>query len=502
MMLTLDNIRIPYATSLIKGIVKDAPLSDFLKVEVHTTCLEDSNRFLLSFCNQLDLRLKPIREGVDYAPWYYSPHKLKLTDGWMCVNIGKVETKYGVFVVVYLSKTRKTIDQICFYSSHNAHIQYCDELTELVRESLLQRNNLQWFYYQCEIKLPIKNLYLYPYCGTNFQIVYTKNRQCLLQYRLRALTLAEADLQARIRISHFTAFMSLETNMLCGLGEIEIISESQFICEKDEPLYADDYIDDYSVMNDSNVCISSYGSQFLDQHIFTNDGETTNEHAKYLLSGAQNIYEALRLESNIEHAFDVTTATSHIVCSPKDHPHKNEIITMAMVHYMSALESVTIPSCEPSKCPSCGSMLYSISQRIFDVVSKYLDEDMGKILKEVYGFRSRYLHAGKQPMAHYYKRNLPQIDVSTASNLLDTGFFTIKDAEGSRLIAINNIREWTTYVLRCYYQDLIFGRKDFKTFPFPDKYSSLPFPVTQGGVRRIWALEHHPDIIVEDLYLL
>ena len=502
-MLTLDSIRIPYATGLIKGTVMDAPLSDFLKVDVHTTCLEDSNRFLLSFCNQLDLRLKPIREGVDYAPWYYSPHKLKLADGWMCVNIGKVETKYGVFVIVYLSKTRKTIDQICFYSYHNMHIQYRDELIELVHEALVKRNNLHWFYYQCEVKLPIQNIDLHPYTGTNFCVVYTpKKKHCLLQYKLQALTQAEADLQARIRITHFAAFMSLETNMLCDLGDVELISESQFICEKNEPLYADDYIDDYSVVNDSILCVSSYGFQIMDQHIFTDDGETTNKYVKYLLSGAQNIFEALRLESNLECMCDITTVSLNIVYSPKDHPHKNEIITMAMVHYMSSLESVTIPSGEPSKCPSCGSMLYSISQRISDVVSKYLNEDMGKILKEVYGFRSRYLHAGKQPMAHYYKRNLPQIDVSTASNLLDTGFFTIKDAEESRLIAINNIREWTTYVLRCYYQDLIFGRKDFKTFPFPDKYSSLPFPVTQGGVRKIWALENHPEIIVEDLYFL
>ena len=57
----------------------------------------------------------------------------------------------------------------------------------------------------------------------------------------------------------------------------------------------------------------------------------------------------------------------------------------------------------------------------------------------------------------------PFLDPSTVSCLSYYGFITCRVNGEMMGAGLQNIQEWTTYALRCYYQEHLFGVTDFET---------------------------------------
>jgi hypothetical protein len=83
--------------------------------------------------------------------------------------------------------------------------------------------------------------------------------------------------------------------------------------------------------------------------------------------------------------------------------------------YMSALEVAAKIGCpDPSSCSACGQPQYKISQRVVDLMTRCGGPHLGRIGKEYYGRRSKYLHEGLTlSSADYAGGSIPQLDPSS-----------------------------------------------------------------------------------------
>jgi hypothetical protein len=154
---------------------------------------------------------------------------------------------------------------------------------------------------------------------------------------------------------------------------------------------------------------------------------------------------------------------------------------MAAMNYLSAIETASMPEGQPRTCPACGNVIYKISARVEKLTSTYLSPETGKVFKELYNMRSKYLHAGKLSCDSYLVTTRPFIDPSTGSGLTDYGFISCKVGGKLAIIALQNIQELTTYILRCYYQEHIFGIKDFD----PDDDHSHDIDIKKAIIEEI-----------------
>lgn len=122
----------------------------------------------------------------------------------------------------------------------------------------------------------------------------------------------------------------------------------------------------------------------------------------------------------------------------------------------------------------CGAVKYKIAQRVRDLATKYLGEHLGKVFNKLYGYRSKFLHEGRFASESNMIRTIPLLSKTSATGLDDYGKISVSVDGGARQIDIANVKEWTTYTQRCFYQERIMGRTSFKdVFDNPDS-STLP----------------------------
>ena len=77
--------------------------------------------------------------------------------------------------------------------------------------------------------------------------------------------------------------------------------------------------------------------------------------------------------------------------------------------------------------------------------------------------------------------NLPMINKSNATCLIDYGGISVKVPGGATMVATTNVREWTTFILRCYCQHEFYGRTDFKV-PDPEAdIAAAGIPVAESA---------------------
>ena len=167
-------------------------------------------------------------------------------------------------------------------------------------------------------------------------------------------------------------------------------------------------------------------------------------------------------------------------------------MTSALMSYLSAMECVTAGDGQRETCSECGAVKYKIAQRVKDLATKYLGEHLGKVFNKLYGYRSKFLHEGRFASESNMIRTIPLLSKTSATGLDDYGKISVSVEGGARQIDIANVKEWTTYTLRCFYQERIMGRTSFKdVFDNPDK-STLPIklqalsPVSSQLMRKIF----------------
>lgn len=87
----------------------------------------------------------------------------------------------------------------------------------------------------------------------------------------------------------------------------------------------------------------------------------------------------------------------------------------AIVNYMSSLEVITLNDKEPQQCKCCGQLKYSIAKRVTDLANRTFP-GLGVFVKEYYGERSKYVHAGSLLSTNnYIGRSFPLMSTNKNS---------------------------------------------------------------------------------------
>lgn len=141
---------------------------------------------------------------------------------------------------------------------------------------------------------------------------------------------------------------------------------------------------------------------------------------------------------------------------------KQEKYTHCVMHYLSAIETASYEEGNHEVCKTCGNIKFKIASRVKDFVSKYFNEELGKVFKGLYAVRSKYLHTGILSTSGDFLNARPLLDGGTELGLVDNSFVSLKANGGISLVAVLNIKEWTTFALRCFYHEKMFGNMNYE----------------------------------------
>lgn len=471
--------------------------TNFTAINVNLTGMEACAHFLLSFSHQLDLQYAP-DHCPDRAPWKYFPFRengKKIS----IVTLGNVQTRLGVFTVAYTSKSPDNIDTVFVYNVFGNHRLYKGELKELVKAAIEQKDITTDFVYQASGHCPIVNIVLQEYCGERF-VLKNVDGQLLLKFKLSAIDAREAYELALQRIRKFSAFLAVETNIQFTFND-PIVQNSTWDNPEIENagLYFPDFIDSYPI-NDEKLMLSENGYKFVDEHIFTKRDSSSDSVVRAFLAGAEHIWEGLDIENKIQE--NVLAVFPGVVLATKPVDVKvQSVVTKSLTNYMSALEAATIDDGTHDRCEYCNTELYHISHRIKDIATKYLTAELGNVYSKFYSLRSKYLHAGIFATGIDTIHARPMLDVTTGTGLADAGFITIRFGGRSHLFSVMNIKEWTTYILRCYYQEKLYGRTEFQGWDDGNNNNSTGLIAHYNGI-DVKLLSDNSDIELVDMIIV
>ena len=161
----LKHIMIPVAYSLFKNMPLLVGLDQFTQIKVGVKGIKDSNKFLHSFCNQLDILLHP-EHTENVAPWIYRPSKHQVHGNVSFRIIGKVETRIGHFTIGYLTDNSSNIDTLCLHSN-NCKEEYEQVFKSLVKKSIEQMHYLTYYDFQAYMDFPLEGITVECYAGNN-----------------------------------------------------------------------------------------------------------------------------------------------------------------------------------------------------------------------------------------------------------------------------------------------------------------------------------------------
>lgn len=437
----------------------DVPIVHFCEVTVNTNGLKNSNHFLLSLWNEMNILLHP--QKCDYVPWFYRPDIVERGPNWKIIMLGDVHTSAGNFHMMLKMKDNSSIKSIMAYNTGMSQ-EDCKKLFEQLVSSA-KRNINTLHKYTSNVRLKCKNYGINTvngYSGRNFYL-HSDDKGICIDIRLQAIDYIEAKQQMVKRLDELCSFLTVETNLLFEVeGDVDIEENSKSLAIAVDQEFIKPYIDGPSIRGKS-LRISEAGVKFIDQYIFVDRDLIEDNVTMYFKRSCTHILEGLQRQLEKGDRIGYMTKTQTFMLGSKDHPRNQNIITMAAMSYLSALETASTPEGKTETCQECGNVIYKISARVESMVSKYVNPETGRGFKELYNIRSKFLHAGKLSCENYYITARPFIDPSTGSGLTDYGFITYRVNGEMITVGIHNIQELTTYVLRCWYQDKLFGVTDF-----------------------------------------
>lgn len=232
--------------------------------------------------------------------------------------------------------------------------------------------------------------------------------------------------------------------------------------------FVNDYID-YYPLNKNKLYISEYGLRYIQHVLGKKRFEDLSSIDRSFLSACKHVQIGMEAENKVGSMPVAALPTMTFSLTEQGQRKKEEHITSALMSYLSAMECVTAGDGHREICPKCGALKYKIAQRVRDLATKYLGEHLGEVFNKLYGYRSKFLHEGRFASESNMIRTMPLLSKSCATGLDDYNMISISVDGCTRQINIANIKEWTTYVLRCFYQERIMGRTSFKdVFDNPD----------------------------------
>ena len=223
-----------------------------------------------------------------------------------------------------------------------------------------------------------------------------------------------------------------------------------------------------------NVCISQYAYKFINENILSiGRFEKRNEIEKFFISACKHIQIGLESELKIGDIAVVSTPFATFGLAKRELRYKEEYITSALMSYLSAIECATVATANKETCKECGAAIYKIANRVHNLSTEFLGDYLGKVFHKFYAYRSKFLHTGRMASDANVIRTVPLLSESSVTGVKEHGNIAIKVDGNICSFHISNIREWTTYLLRCYYQKYILGRTSFANV-FDDRQVITP----------------------------
>lgn len=429
---------------------------DFERIDVGTKGVQESNHFLWKLWHLFDVNYAP-KTADHFAPWAFLPNKYKGKKNQVLV-LGNINTSLGNFYVIISYVRKGDIDSIGFYSSKQNDNTTKKLLRKIVYEALENIDKLETFHCKVELFSHFENLKFSTYVGDRFKI-YTKDDKNYVGFDILCTDKYEAYHLGMERMKYFIAFLSVETNILFDYEPIDFNLEIDNV-EPQELKFMENFIDYYSIVNDE-VTLSKEAFQFLNQYIFVERDFNLSEECKYFLLGCIHVYDRLVEELFLSDIVKYSLPNYSLSVFKNQVKDKQEKYSHSVMHYLSAIETASYVEGKHETCDLCGSVKYKIGTRVKDFVTKYFDDGLGKLFKGLYSIRSKYLHTGILSTSGDFLNGRPLLDYGTESGLNDLSFISVKANGGIFLVNVNNIREWTTFCLRCYYHEKLFGNTNY-----------------------------------------
>lgn len=450
-----------YPFDLLRTPIEVDTDKDFEKKIVNTYGIVDSNKFLVSLWNQLNINLSP-KHSIGRVPWAYFPSKFAGKKSHVSV-IGFADTIIGELLFALMYREKGNIDSLLFMRparklTHNEIIT----ISNLITKALEEKETLRNFMCVANIKLNLDGVSFANYVSTNFSLSSNDKGTNILRFNIEAIDKFEAEQIALNKLYDACAFLTVETNVLCSFDEFNIIEGSihETHCETNN--YIDDFIDYYPLTKDWKLCVSKYGLLFLDKYIFINDRfEDKTTIIRFFLSSCKHCQIGLDAESRIEETVIAALPSESFVLTKRDQKRKSENAILALMSYLSAIECSTAFGSNHEKCKECGAVKYKISSRVKNLATDYLGEHLGKVFYKLYNYRSKFLHDGKFPTDANTIRTIPLLSSDSANGLIGVGNFSVQIDGKTIQCSVKNVKEWSFYMLRAYYQKQIMHRTEF-----------------------------------------
>ena len=437
--------------------VKEVDFDDFERIDVGIKGIDNSNHFLWKLWHLFDIQYSP-STADGYAPWAYLPQKYKGKKNQVLV-LGNLNTSLGNFHVAISYVSKGNIDSICFYSGINNDNMTYKKLRKTVLQAKNEIDQIHTFHYVVELYSNFDRLKIHPYVGNHFKL-YSLNDKIFVSFDINCVDKYEAYHLGMERMKFLVAFLAVETNILFDYSPIEESDAIEKIEEKPAS-YMQNFIDAYSVSQDV-VLLSEYGFHFIDENIFVERDLYFSHLVKYFLLGCIHVYDAMKEQETFDDTVKASLPTLTYGVMEVQAKNKQEKYTHCIMHYLSAIETASYDESSHEVCTTCGNVKYKIASRVKDFVTKYLNEDLGKLFKGLYAIRSKYLHTGILSTSGDFLNARPILDLGTEIGLSDNSFVSVKANGSVHAVSAMNIKEWTTFCLRCFYHEKMYGNANFK----------------------------------------
>lgn len=451
------SIKIKVSIPLLPYVVKEVDFDDFERIDVGLKGEENSNHFLWKLWALFDAQYAP-GHANGYVPWAYLPQKYKGKKNQVLV-LGNINTSLGNFHVAISCVKKGDIDSICFYSGINNDSQTYQKLRKIVLQAKEEMELLHTFHYTVELYSKFEKLKVHTYVGKHFRL-YSLDDKIYVSFDVACADKYEAYHLGMERMKYFSAFLAVETNILFDypLLEDSILQEKIGI---PQPIYMKNFIDGYAISEDV-VLLSEEASHFLDEYIFVERDLHFSQLVKYFLLGCIHVQDALKEQEAFDDAVSISLPTLSYGAMRKQVKNKQEKYTHCIMHYLSAIETASFEDGSHEVCAACGNVKYKIAARVKDFVTRYLSDNLGKLFKGLYAIRSKYLHTGILSTSGDFLNVRPILDFGTELGLPDNSFVSVKVNGNVQKVSALNIKEWTTFCLRCFYHEKIYGNADFE----------------------------------------
>lgn len=457
------------ANPFLPDYTKEVDFDDFERVDVGIKGYEESNHFLWTLWHWFDITYRP-ETSAEYTPWAYMPKRYSGKKN-NVLDLGNINTALGNFEVAISFVKNGDIDSICFYSGIHKDKETYRKLRNLVIKAKGIMHNTEDFHYKVELNNTFENLKFYPYSGKHFRFT-SEDGKIYVIFDIRCVDKFEGYHLAMERMKYLVAFLAVETNILFDFSELQEFTDVED-SENCSPKFMVSFIDDYSIDRDE-VLLSNDGLDFLNRYIFVERDLNLSSDVKYFLLGCIHALDGMKEESLFSDVARMTIGNR--LYSINNKTRSQEIYAHCVMHYLSSIETASYYGSAHETCELCGSIKYKIASRVYDITSKYLNESRGKIFKKLYGIRSKYLHTGILSSSGDFLNARPLLDSGTEMGLVDHSFISVRFNGNTELVFANNIREWTTFCLRCLYHENFFDNTGYHTDEQNNQNSSAYIP--------------------------